>query len=122
MDRQYLFTMASCSDCHTPVNKGVQDVAKLAAGGNVFKVEQFSVTTANITPDTSGIGMWTEKMFLQKFKANSAEEYVNRDPGKFNTIMPWSFYGRMKEEDLKAIYAYLKTINPVKGRVYPWGI
>ncbi len=92
-----------------------------AGGGNVFRHEKFSVNIPNITPDTSGIGLWTEKMFLQKFKANAEDDYVNRDPGKFNSFMPWSLFGKMKDEDLKAIYEYLKTLRPVQGRVYPWG-
>jgi mono/diheme cytochrome c family protein len=118
---EYLFSMASCSDCHTPRNRGVPDFTRVAGGGNVFRHENFSVNIPNITPDTSGIGLWTEKMFLQKFKANAADDYVNRDPGKFNSFMPWSLFGKMKDEDLKAIYAYLKTLKPVQGRVYPWG-
>ncbi|HLO80690.1 MAG TPA: cytochrome c [Chitinophagaceae bacterium] len=118
---EYLFTMASCSDCHTPRTRGVPDFTRLAGGGNIFKHETFTVHIPNITPDTSGIGLWTEKMFLQKFRANSAEEYVNRDPAKFNSYMPWSLFGKMKDEDLKAIYSYLRTLKPVQGRVYPWG-
>jgi mono/diheme cytochrome c family protein len=117
---EYLFMQASCSDCHTPRERGTPDFTRVAGGGNSFKHEKFSVNTPNITPDTSGIGLWTEKMFLQKFKANSSDEFVNRDPGKFNTYMPWSLFGKMKDDELKAIYAYLRTIKPVSGRVYPW--
>ncbi len=118
---EYLFSMASCSDCHTPRNRGVPDFTRFAGGGNIFKHEKFTVHIPNITPDTSGIGLWTEKMFLQKFRANAADDYVNRDPATFNSYMPWSLFGKMKEEDLKAIYAYLRTIKPLQGRVYPWG-
>lgn len=117
---EYLFNQASCSDCHTPIQRGAFDFTRFAGGGNVFKHENFTVNIPNITPDTSGIGLWTEKMFLQKFKANSTEDYVNRDPGKFNTYMPWSLFGKMKDDDLKAVYAYLRTVKPVSGRVEPW--
>jgi mono/diheme cytochrome c family protein len=117
---EYLFMQASCSDCHTPMERGTPDFTRFAGGGNSFKHERFSVNIPNITPDTSGIGLWTEKMFLQKFKANSSDEFVNRDPGKFNTYMPWSLFGKMKDEDLRSIYAYLRTLKPVSGRVYPW--
>ena len=44
-------------------------------------------------------------MFLVKFKGN------------FNTTMPWTMYGGMKEQDLKAIYAYLKTIKPISNSI-----
>lgn len=117
---EYLFKMASCTDCHTPRVNGQPDMARFCGGGSSFKTETFTVRAANITPDSSGIGLWTEKMFLQKFKGNSTEEHVNRDPGKFNSIMPWSLFGGMKDDDLRAIYAYLRTVKPVKGRIYPW--
>ena len=117
---EYLFTQASCSDCHTPREHGNPDFTRFAGGGNSFKHEKFSVRIPNITPDTSGIGLWTEKMFLQKFKANSSDDFVNRDPGKFNTYMPWSLFGTMNDDDLRSIYAYLRTVRPVSGRVYPW--
>jgi len=38
-------------------------------------------------------------------------------PGEFNSIMPWTMYGRMHDEDLKAIYAYLKTVTPINNTV-----
>ena len=117
---EYLFTQASCVDCHTPRANGTLNTERFAAGGIHFKGKGFSVTSPNITPDSSGIGLWTEKMFLQKFKANSSDDFVNRDPGKFNTYMPWSLFGKMKDEDLKSIYAYMRTVKPVSGRVYPW--
>jgi hypothetical protein len=57
-------------------------------------------------------------MFLQKFKVNSSKDFVDRDPGKNNTIMPWSLFGKMKEDDLKAIYAYLMSVKPQKGKFF----
>lgn len=118
---EYLVKMGSCSDCHTPMVKGAPDFSRYLAGGNSFETPTFKVLSANITPDKEGgIGTWTEKMFLQKFKVNSSDDYVNRDPGKNNSIMPWSLFGKMKEDDLKAIYAYLSTIPPQKGKISPW--
>lgn len=117
---EYLFRQASCSDCHTPKDHGIFDFTRYAGGGNRFEHENFVVNTPNITPDTSGIASWTEKMFLQKFRGNSAYDFVERDPGKFNTYMPWSLFGKMKDEDLKSIYAYLRTVKPVSGRVDLW--
>jgi mono/diheme cytochrome c family protein len=118
---EYLVNAGSCSDCHTPRVNGAPDFTRYLAGGNSFRTDGFKVASANITPDKEGgIGTWTEKMFLQKFKVNSREEFVDRDPGKNNTVMPWSLFGKMKEEDLKAIYAYLVTVKPQKGKVMPW--
>lgn len=119
---EYLVKISSCSDCHTPMVQGRPDFSKFLAGGHTFTTEHFKVTSANITPDeTGGIGTWTEKMFLQKFRINSSDEYVHRDPGKNNSIMPWTFYGKMKEDDLKAIYAFLRTVKPYKVKIAPWG-
>lgn len=118
---EYLVNAASCSDCHTPRVKGVPDFSRYLAGGNSFETPGFKVISANITPDPEGgIGTWTEKMFIQKFHVNASEGYVERDPGKQNSMMPWSMFGKMKDEDLKAIYAYLRTVKPVKGKIAPW--
>ena len=38
-------------------------------------------------------------------------------PKEFNTIMPWLMYAKMSREDLAAIYAYLKTVTPVRNNV-----
>lgn len=121
---EYLVTIASCSDCHTPMKpKGMEpDFEKAFAGGFVFNTPMFKVAVGNITPDSAtGIGAWTEEVFLARFRNNSSDEMVNKDPGRMNTIMPWAMYGKMKEDDLKAIYAYLRTVRPVKNLVekYP---
>lgn len=118
---QYLVNAASCIECHTKVDKG-QIVEKLAfAGGREFMLPDGSILrSANITPDTSsGIGSWTEDIFIKKFTsyADSTYQPPTIKPGEFNTVMPWNMYGRMKIEDLSAIYTYLKSIPPVKNSV-----
>ncbi len=117
----YLVNAAACAECHTPMEKGQPDFSRIFAGGFTFDAGIFKVTTANITPDSTGIGSWTEEMFLNKFKNNSSDEMLNRDPGKENTIMPWHMYAKMKESDLKAVYAYLRTVKPVNQKIekYP---
>lgn len=119
---EYLVTIAHCTDCHTPFTKeGPPDMTKYFAGGQHFNLPAFSVTVANITPDSAtGIGSWTEEMFIKKFRENASQEKLNSEPGKLNTIMPWSFFGTMKEHDLKAIYAYLRSIPPVNNKIVKW--
>lgn len=118
---QYMITAALCSECHTPMGPQGPDFSKMFSGGFVFETPMFKVAVANITPDSAtGIGAWTEDMFIAKFKQNSSEEMVNRNPGRENTIMPWSQYGKMKEEDLRAIYAYLRTVKPITNKVEKW--
>jgi hypothetical protein len=119
---EYLTSIAHCTDCHTPFTpEGPPDMSKYLAGGFVFELPTFTVTVPNITPDSAtGIGSWTEAMFLAKFRTNSTPEILKTEPGKFNTIMPWSFYGTMKEHHLKSIYAYLKTIKPISNKIEKW--
>jgi mono/diheme cytochrome c family protein len=119
---EYLVAIAHCTDCHTPLTKEkMPDMSKYLSGGQHFKLSSFEVTVANITPDSAtGLGKWTEEMFLAKFRANSSPEILSSNPGKFNTLMPWSFYGTMKDNDLKAIYAYLRTVPPLNNKVEKW--
>lgn len=119
---QYLATIASCGFCHTPMNKdGSPDFSKAFSGGFVFSTPMFKVTVANITPDsTTGIGSWTEDAFIAKFRNNASDEMINKDHGRQNTIMPWAVYGKMKEADLRSIYAYLRTVSPVSNKVEKW--
>jgi hypothetical protein len=69
---------------------------------------------ANITGDmNTGIGIWTEKMFIDAMK-------TGKHMGTSRQIlppMPWNFYGQLPEEDLKALLAYLKSTKPIANRV-----
>ena len=118
----YLVNMAGCNGCHTPYVKGQPDFSREFAGGNTFTVGKFKVTSANITPDsTTGIGKWDVEGFMNKFTVCRQEKGYNYDPGKMNTVMPVVDYSGMKDPDLKAIYAYLRTVKPVTNSIvkYP---
>ncbi|MBC7759996.1 MAG: c-type cytochrome [Phormidesmis sp. FL-bin-119] len=117
----YLFTAATCGDCHTKSEKGVPLAGMELAGGFEFPMPLGGIArSANITPDKeTGIGNWNEEAFVQRFKTYSNPAYrpVETKKGDFNTVMPWTIFTTMKNEDLKAIYAYLKTVKPVKYKV-----
>jgi len=114
----YLTVAAACADCHTPMGPKGPDFSKVFSGGTVFDNPVFKVAVANITPDsTTGIGAWTEEMFVKKFKANASAEMLQTRPGRQNTFMPWSMYGKMRDDDLKAIYAFLRTVKPISNKV-----
>jgi hypothetical protein len=118
---EYMITAAVCGECHTPMTPQGPDFSKAYSGGFVFDAGFMKVAVGNITPDSAtGIGTWTEDAFVQKFKTNAAQTEKGEDPGKFNTIMPWSMYAGMKDEDLKAIYAYLRTVPPISNKVEKW--
>jgi mono/diheme cytochrome c family protein len=108
---EHLATLASCAECHTPMVRGQPDQSKALAGGQVFKGPWGTVTSANITPDKTGISYYNEKLFLEAIRTGS----VMGRP--LNPIMPWDGYRHMTDEDLKAIFAYLRTVKPVQNRV-----
>lgn len=117
---RYLATIAACAECHTQKKSGQPIQALAYAGGFEFKMPQGTVRSANITPDSStGIGAWSADQFVEKFKQYDLayEEIYTVDRQEFNTVMPWSMYGGMKEDDLRDIYAYLRTLKPVKNYV-----
>lgn len=117
---KYLVTMASCNHCHTPSDKGEPVPGMDFAGGSEIQLPFGTLRSANITPDVqTGIGAWTKEIFIAKFKAYdpSIHGYKEVNPGEFNSIMPWSMYAGMTEEDLGAIYDYLKTLKPIRNQV-----
>lgn len=89
------------------------------AGGFEFPMPHGGTArSANITPDKeTGIGKWTEEAFVQRFKLYSDSALIPVNKGEFNTVMPWTMFSTMKTEDIKAIYAYLKTVKPIKNKV-----
>jgi hypothetical protein len=69
---------------------------------------------ANLTPDPeTGLGTWTEQQFLDTLRNG-------RHQGRGRQLlppMPWPAFGQMNDADLKAMFAYLKTIPAVKNKV-----
>lgn len=118
---QYMVTIAGCIECHTPMSgPGKLDMSKAFAGGFEFPFEDGSVVrSVNITPHLTGLGGWTKEMFIAKFKAYDPQTYKPAPvaAGEFNTVMPWTMYAGMTEEDLGAIYEYLRTIEPMENTV-----
>ncbi len=118
---KYLTIAASCADCHTPLDgQGTPLPGMDFAGGMDFQMPTGgTVYSANITPhETTGIGSWTEEMFVARFKQfQDSTKLINTNlvsPGEFNTEMPWRYYSNMSEEELGAIFAYLRTLEPVE--------
>jgi mono/diheme cytochrome c family protein len=117
----YLFNAAACFECHTKKVKGEAVVGMELAGGFEFPLPTGGIVrSANITPDKkTGLGKWTEEQFVSRFKIYDDSTFVplNVKKGDRNTTMPWTMYGKMKTEDLKAIYAYMKTVKPIENDV-----
>jgi mono/diheme cytochrome c family protein len=108
----YLAKMAICSDCHTPKDQHSHDIPGMEfAGGGNFEGTGGLVTSANLTPDPSGIPYYDEKLFIQTMRTG----FVGARP--LNQTMPWNIYQGMTDADLGDIFAYLKTLKPVRHGV-----
>jgi mono/diheme cytochrome c family protein len=118
---KYLTNAASCVECHTKIEKGSLVAGTEFGGGREFPFPDGSIVrAANISSDEeTGIGGWDEETFVGLFHAYSDSTTLSTklNPGDFNSIMPWTMFGKMNDEDLKAIFAYLKTVKPIQNEV-----
>jgi hypothetical protein len=142
----YIVSTGACTDCHSPkvmTNMGpVVDSTKLLSGhpaneplppidakslqpGNWinFAPDQTAAVgpwgisySANLTPDSStGIGAWTEEQFINTLR--NGKHLGNGRP--LLPPMPWDVFGKKTDEDLKAIFAYLKSLPAISNKVPP---
>ena len=107
---EYLVNLSSCLDCHTPRKRGRLDSSMKFAGGQVFDASG-QIASPNITPDVTGIGSYTEEKFVKALRTG----YVGKR--QLNTVMPWQGYSGQTDEDLKAMYGYLRTVPAVAHHV-----
>ena len=107
----YLVKMGSCALCHTPQEKGEPLPGMDFAGGFILYEPKGPVASANITPAASGIGYYNDATFIQAMRMGK----VGARP--LRASMPWYFFGKMSDEDLQAIFAFLKTVKPVKHQL-----
>ena len=139
---KYLVTISFCNDCHTPFKMGPNGpepdmsrmlsghpeqmkmppppkpvgpwIVSMAATNTAFAGPWGISYTANLTPDqNTGMGIWTEDMFLKAMK--TGKHMATSRP--IQPPMPWQFIGKATDEDLKAMFAYLKSIPPIANHV-----
>jgi len=110
---EYVIRTADCAGCHTPRgDKGAAVPGMDYAGGNPFDDGRGgAVTPTNMTPDASGISYYDEALFLKTMRTGHVGARA------LSPHMPWWVYRNMTDEDLKAIFAYLRTLDPVEHRV-----
>ena len=88
------------------------DMRKLLAG-SAHPAKDFPANPANITPDSAtGIGRWSEAEFVRTIRTG-----VDPKGDSLNPFMPWQEMRRMTDDDLTAIYRYLRTVKPVRNAV-----
>ena len=107
----YLADQAGCVDCHTPQVRGQTVSGMDFAGGFPFTGPWGTVASSNITPDPSGIPYYDEALFLDVMRTGQVKGR------KLSPIMPVMAYKNLTNDDLRAIFAFLRTTKPVKHRV-----
>ena len=141
---KYLVTAGGCHDCHSPKVFGPQgpkidetkilsghpaemqlaefDPAILEPGKYILFTQDVTAAigpwgasfAANLTPDNeTGIGTWQPDMFINALR-------TGKHLGAGRPIlppMPWEMIGKLTDEDLQAMFAYLKSIPPIKNKV-----
>jgi mono/diheme cytochrome c family protein len=109
---RYLTNIGLCVECHTPVDQTGAPLPGLAyAGGRILDGPWGRVASANLTPDPSGIPYYDEALFrsvLHTCKVKARE---------LNHIMPCEYFKGMSDEDVSAIFAFLKSLPPVEHNV-----
>jgi mono/diheme cytochrome c family protein len=100
-------------DLSTPEKRGEYLATMRFAGGNSLKYGDARVPRAsmNLTPAPSGIPYYNEALFVETIRTGRVRERQISD------VMPWGHYRGMTDEDLKAIFAFLKTLPPVDHTV-----
>jgi mono/diheme cytochrome c family protein len=139
---EYLVKIMGCNDCHTPMKMGPQgpeaDMSRFLSGhpeevgavphmmppapyimagfptGTAYSGPWGVSYAANLTPDqNTGLGIWTEDMFVSAIR-------TGKHMGVSRPIappMPWPAFRNASDDDLKSIYAYLRSIRPIVNHV-----
>jgi hypothetical protein len=109
---RYLVELAACTDCHSPMDPQGQRIAGLEfAGGFPLQDATGKATSSNMTPDVTGIPYYTEELFVEALRTGHVKAR------KLHDIMPWVAYREMTDEDLKAIFAFVRTLPAVRHSV-----
>jgi mono/diheme cytochrome c family protein len=113
---KYLADNLSCYHCHsagiTKINVQEPEKSKRYMGGGFTMKDEAGdkKKVPNITFDETGIGSWTEHDFLRALK-----EGFSKDNSVITAPMP--MYSELKDDEVAAIYAYLKTIPKIRNKV-----
>ena len=141
---EYLVAIMGCNHCHSPKKMGAKgpeiipelllsgfpsdrplvkfDSKLIKSGFPMFYPDLTGAAgpwgvsfAANLTPDKTGIGDWTEQQFLKALTQGKFKGLENTR--SLLPPMPWEDFAVLSDYDLKSIFAYLKSIKPVKNVV-----
>ncbi|HET6569410.1 MAG TPA: hypothetical protein VFG50_15690 [Rhodothermales bacterium] len=140
----YLVQTHVCNDCHTPWKMGPngpepdmtrmlsghpQDVilppppdvgtsgwGMISSATNTAFAGPWGISYArNLTPDPTGLGSWTEEMFVKALRTGWHMGVENSR--RIMPPMPWQSFGQMTDEELHDVFLYLKSIPPIHNQV-----
>ncbi|MDX1941342.1 MAG: c-type cytochrome [Saprospiraceae bacterium] len=140
---EYLVTIMGCNDCHTPKVMGPNgpelDPTRLLSGHpaemplakiDTALLKDWVLFTpiltagigpwgvsyaANLTPDETGLGNWTEAQFKKAIKEGKSKGMDGTRP--LLPPMPWQNFVNISDEDVSAMFAYLQSIKPIANIV-----
>jgi hypothetical protein len=142
---EYLIATGGCDDCHSPkkmteLGPVVDSTLRLSGHPSNMPAPQFTgikeavakgyaITqtltswvgpwgtsyTANLTPDKTGIGNWSEEQFMKAIREGKYKGMDGTRP--IMPPMPWEVLAKMRDFELKAMFAYLKSIKPINNVV-----
>ena len=144
---EYLVTTGGCADCHSPkimTDQGpVPDMERYLSGhpaGDtlppvpeamanapwILFTPDLTATVgpwgtsyaANLTPDPSGLGNWTLEQFIRALREGKYKGLENSRP--LMPPMPWQNFRNFTDQDLEAMFLYLKTLKPIDNVVPAW--
>ncbi len=142
----YLVTFGGCNDCHSPKNFGPEgvtfDSSRLLSGhpatdnlppfdpaalkpgnyilfspGLTAAIGPWGISyPANLTPDSAtGIGAWDADIFIKTLR--SGKHLGQADGRPIMPPMPWESVRNLNDDDLKAVFTYLRSLPPINNRV-----
>jgi mono/diheme cytochrome c family protein len=108
---KYLVAVLGCGDCHTPgAFYGAPDTTRTLAGSELGWKGPWGISFArNLTPDSTGIGAWSEDQIVVAIR-----EGRRPDGSPLMPPMPWTDFAHLTDDDAQAVAAYLKSIPAVK--------
>lgn len=140
---KHLVIIAGCGDCHTPkkmTDKGPVEDTSLALSGHPSQAPVATLTpeqlakgmaatydltawngpwgtsyAANLTPDSTGLVSWSENQFITCIRQGLYKGIVGSRP--IMPPMPINDFSKMTDDELKAIFAFLKTVKPIHNVV-----
>lgn len=101
----YLARIADCAGCHTAWEAPI--VPGFYAGGNFIERGKEKIFSANLTPDSTGIGYYDDALFRSTIRTGHVKAR------KLSSLMPWIVFRNLNDDDLKDLFAYLRARRPV---------